>query len=235
MDFFAAAAISTVLSAISINVFTALTTLHNIEAAGGVSKFDGVLFSVRGNFGAAGLTGGGGMDVFLSRNGQLYYSWEYEAGINPASLTSDVHSRYLSLSLGLVWGIGNDVQRLSGNGVSAAFPVKALPLLRSWVSPTFFSEVANFATYLTVAGNRAGLSNLSMTFGVSSSGPAYLQLGLRSTTLASLVSKNDDYRPISDLPPDLANSITSFATPLRNAGSDPQALAKAMAQTLVGR
>jgi hypothetical protein len=236
IDYLAAAGIITVLSAISLNIFTTLTTIHNIEAAGGLTKADGILLSLRGNLGVGGLTGGGGMDLFWSfKKQELYYSWEYEAGINPATLTPDTKSQIGAVSGGLVWGVGDDVQRLAGNGVSAAFPVRALPLLRSWFNPSFFGEVANFATYLTVAGNRAGFANASVTFGVSSSGPAFLQLGVRSTALSSLISNNTEYRPIRELPTAFADSIMSSTAALRNAGNDPQAVAQALAQTLAER
>jgi hypothetical protein len=172
------------------------------------------------------------MDVYMSRAGQLYYSPEYEAGINPATLTPDKSSRFFSGSAGLVWGVGNDVQKLAGNGVAATWPVKALPLLRSWFNPQFFSEVANFATYLTAAGNRAGVLSTSITFGVSTSGPAYMQIGLRSTALSTLITRNGDYRPVTELPTALADTITGLAMPLRSAGSDPQAAAQAIAQSL---
>jgi RHS repeat-associated protein len=236
VDFLVAAAAFSVLSAISLNYYTALVTLNNIEASGGFRNAEGFLVGLRGNIGAAGLTGGGGLDLFVSFSGQIYYSLEYEAGINPASLTEDTRTQYLSGSVGLVWGVGSDVQKLAGNGVAATFPVRALPLLgKTLISKDVLTDLADFATYLTVAGNRSGLGDLSITFGVSSSGPAFLQAGIRSTSLASLITFNTEYKPIDDLPENLRNQISAAVVPLRNAGRDPQALSQAMIQSLALR
>jgi RHS repeat-associated protein len=221
------AGIISVISTIALGSFTALTTLNNIEANGGFSNFDGFYGSFRVNNGRLGGTVGAGLDLYYSRKQKkLYYSLASEYGLNPASLTPDVKAKYDSESLGLVWGVGDDVQSLAGAGVSASFPLRALPLLRSWFTKSVFSEMANFATYLTVAGNRAGFSSGSITFGVSTSGPAILQFGFRSTSLSALNTYNDEFRPINELPP-IADTFGDLFSRLDSIGNNPEALAQA--------
>jgi RHS repeat-associated protein len=232
-EFAAVAGISSVLSTIALNTFTTLTAINNIEASGGLNSAEGVLLSGRLNTGRFGGTIGAGLDLFFSfAERQIYYSLEGEIGLNPATVATDIKSKYDSQSVGLVWGLNGNVQQLAGLGISASYPIRALPLLRSLVSPKFFSELANFSIFLTVAGNRASGRDTSITFGVSSSGPAIVSLGLRSTSFASLISYNDEFRRVSDLPPAFSNSFSTISGTLDSVGRNPEALAQAVANLL---
>jgi RHS repeat-associated protein len=188
-----------VVSTLALNSFTAFTFLNNTAAAD--FKIDGALVSFRFNANAIGGTVGAGIDVVFDRS-HIWYALSEEYGIAPLSIFGPQRGAGISVAAGPIFGMNNP-NEMSGRGIQAVWPSSIAHLLpaamfsgnKAWGA---MSQLAKRA--INVKG-----TDLSFALGVSTSGSAFFQVGVRSNSFSELVSETTEFK-----------SWDSFADPVKS-------------------
>lgn len=180
-----AAVVSTIIANIAIFAFAIVSGSYH-------DKIDGGLLSARAGegFGGRGITGGAGVDVIWQRStGSLFYALTAEIGRAPLTLFNK-HKVSWGISLGGIVGM-TDPQKMSGAAATATFPAAVIHLLPA--SIVNYNKAWGAMTQLAKRATNARLRDLSLSAGISSSGPSYATFALRSNTLSTMFSYSGEY------------------------------------------
>ncbi len=223
LDSYATLAVS--LAVASTIVLSSLVTLGFFQATGLAEQADGVLASLRVNGSAIGGTLGGGLDIYLdARTERVSVALAAEAGLNPVSIFVPQRGFGGSVTAGFAYGV-SDPQELAGRAVMAAWPLSVIHLLpRSLVRGN-----KAWGMLSQLAKNAKSRHGYSVTLGLSTSGPAYFQVGPRSNYFASLVGFTDDFHDIGTIPEPVRSALPfylDFASLLVPIARAPEAAAQ---------
>ncbi|MDQ3907492.1 MAG: DUF6531 domain-containing protein, partial [Acidobacteriota bacterium] len=179
--------VSSVLANLSIFTIAGISAgLHNFSV-------DGALISFRGNLNARGFTFGAGVDIIWQRStGRWFFAGTGEVGTSPLALFKKHAGPGYGVALGIIVGM-NSPSEMSGFAATATVPGSALRLLPG----SLFSENKAWGalTQLAKRNLHTGFTDLTYSVGISSSGPSYATLGIRSNSFNSLVSYTGEYHP----------------------------------------
>ena len=192
-----------VISTLSLNVLTSITAVGNMALSN--YKIDGWYFSVRGNYSAIGGTIGGGFDIiYENRNSTWWVALTGEFGTSPVSVFVPQRGFGMNVMAGPIFGMSNP-QDMSGAGVQAVWPASILHLLPG----TLFSSNKAWGamTQLAKRSKNVNVSDAAFALGVSTSGPSFFQVGLRSNSFSSVYSQASQYYRVSDVSMSLATAV----------------------------
>ncbi len=156
-------------------------------------RIDGQIISLRANYNSGGYGGGAGLDLIRQNStGSWFYALTGEFGRAPLSVFQRHRGLGLSISGGVIVGM-NDPSEMSGSAVTATIPSSIARLLGG----ALFSENKAWGAMTQLAKRNLNSRNSDLAFsaGLSSSGPTYATVGLRSNSFTTLFSYSGEYQP----------------------------------------
>jgi len=173
------------------------------------------------SFGASGGSGGamaeGGADVIIDfSKGKAWVYGSFGVGLSPITLFNKFKSAGLTKSVGAVWNFHNP-KDWSGLSLSANWPVSILHLLpRAMFSD---NRMWGAMTQLANRSHNAKATDITVSVGVSTSGPVALKLAWRSNSFSSAAGYTSDpieipigefYQTAKNILNDFGNALDEF-------------------------
>ena len=218
--------IAATLASVSTLMLNMLTTSTALSIATDNFSFDGLLVSGRLNASGFGGTVGGGLDVVVDlKSRQVWVALASEFGIAPISIFKTQRGTGGTLMAGFIMNMKHPSE-LSGRGTGASQP---LALWRLQGNVMFGNGQNSAWTLLMHLAKRSKNSiGWSGAVGVSTSGPAYFQVG-KGIVFSSTITENGPFAPIDQVPGNLkeyASAIANMASRLLAVANDPASLIK---------
>jgi RHS repeat-associated protein len=183
----------------------AIFSLSFASAAMHDFKIDGGLVSFRGNFNYRGATIGGGADLIWQRSTRRwFFAMTGEVGTAPVSIFKKQRGLGFSATAGVIIGM-NDPSEMSGAAATAIVPASIALLLPN----ALFSENKAWGAMTQLAKRNANISYTDVAFsvGLSSSGPSFATVGLRSNAFSSVFSYTGQYHPAEPVVQELRDTV----------------------------
>ena len=196
-----------VISTLVLNIATSVTAV-DIMALNDYA-IDGWYFSVRGNYSRLGGTIGGGFDIiYENRSSSWWVALAGEYGTSPVSVFVPQRGFGLNVMAGPVFGMSNP-QDMSGAGVQAVWPASVLHLLPGVLSSA--NKAWGAMTQLAKRSKNVKMTDAAYALGVSTSGPSFFQVGMRSNSFSSMCSRTGQFHRINDVSESLSATVRDLA------------------------